>query len=353
MVDKAEVLPAYGQALAELVTPTPEESYDREVNPESRVQGIWETPSQKLYRPVPPIHRRESHRLRFFGRGSTRVFFLATLLDQENSTPIQIAQIGVAVLERREDGTITIPAGGVSSRIALALDTKELSDDLRKAIEGAMPEGYQLLATQSDSPLEQRLRGARVANRKMREMAREAAQATTRESSAFLVLGQSLGNEFITHAGPLLIGVNHEFHPGRQFVVGKTEYSLYRLLANLPAETRTAVFPREWEGHRGEIVSWYVRIRDHRGLDFPLAGVIRVELPNPRGEKVETDLVDDLSRHLVAERTVAPYGSGPGWHARLYPLHLAEEVVRGRFHSPEVVKASLRWKHPYLQRSTT
>ena len=55
---------------------------------------------------------------------------------------------------------------------------------------------------------------------------------------------------------------------------------------------------------------------------------------------------DHLSRHLVAERTVAPYGTGPGWHARLYPLHLAEKVVQGRFHSQEVVKASLRWRLP-------
>lgn len=344
LTERAEVLPAYGQALVELATPSPEETYDREINRDLRIQGIWETAPGGRYRRTPPLHRRESHPLRFFGRGSTRVFFLATLLERERSSPVQIAQIGAAILERRDDGGMTVRREGVASRIALVLDLKELSDELRSAIEAAMPDGYFLWNSGVESSSsEQRLRGARVANLQMRRLSLSVVKTLGGEPDTWLVLGQSLGTEFTNWHGRPLIGVNHQFRQDHLLGVRREERSLFQLLAELPNENRTGVFPGGGQDHRGEIVNWYVRIRETRGLENSIAGVIRVDLPNPGGQKVETDLVDHLSRHLVAERTVAPYGSGPGWHARLYPLYLAEKVVRGGFHSPEVVNASLRW----------
>jgi len=350
LVQEAAVLPASGRAVVELAMPSPGEIYDREANPETRVQGIWETDPDRLYRLVPPLHRWESHGLRFFARGSTRVFFLGTLLEHERSTPIQIAQIGVAVLERQGDGAIGMPREAVETRTALVMDTKELSDDLRTAIERAMPQGYGLWNSGLDATSnEPRLKGARKANQEMRQLVLQVVSGLKWDRAAWLVLGQSLGKEFTSWPGPPLIGVVQEFRQDVLFRFQRQGRSLYQLLAELPSEARTAVFPRESQGHRGKIVYWYIRIRNARGLDFPLAGVVQVEMPNSGGDKVDTALVDHLSRHVVAERTVAPYGSGPAWHSQLYPLHLVEKVVQGRFHSEEVVKAGLRWKLPDLR----
>ena len=349
LVAESKVLPAFGRALVELALPDLAEEYDREIHPENRVQGIWETDQSELYHSVTPLHRREGHILSLFARGSTRLFFLATLM--ESSTPVQLAQIGVAVLERDREGVMRIPPDGAINQAGLMLDVKRLSDHLRGAIEAAMPSSYQLWNTGHDnSPEDRRLRGARVANQVMRQLGGQMAQNLPREADTWLVLGQSLGNEFAGWHGPPLIGVTPDFRQDLSFAVKTHIRSLYEVLAGLRAETRTAVFPREWQGHRGEIVSWYVRIRDSRGLDFPLAGVVRVEMPNPGGQKVDTALIDRLSKHLIAERTVAPHGTGPRWHSNLYPLHLVEKVVRGRFHSEEVVKAGLRWRLPQRPR---
>jgi len=350
---EAQFLPASGRALIELSMPNPEEIHDREAHPETRIQGTWETAPRGWYHSTPPIHRHEKHLFRFFGRGTTVVFFLGALLEQERAIPVQVAQIGAAILERRTNGAISPVRGACESRSALVVDTTMLSDVLRERIEEAMPQAGQLWngrhnehsSGSRESP-EPRIRGAREANLRMRQLMRENVRNLDLHGEVWVVLGQSLGQDFVPWSGPPVVGVNANFRQDQLFIVRRNERSLYQLVAGLEPEYRTNVFPGGSEDHRGEVVFWYLRIRKLRGMDFPLAGVLRVEMPNPGGALVDTETVDFLSRYLVAERTVAPYGEGPQWHAQLYPLQLAERVVRGRFLSPEIVKASLRRNSP-------
>ncbi|HID07589.1 MAG TPA: hypothetical protein EYP10_10655 [Armatimonadetes bacterium] len=112
-----------------------------------------------------------------------------------------------------------------------------------------------------------------------------------------------------------------------------------RLLAGLGHEHRTAVFGMM----DGQVLFWYVRIREQRHLDYPLMGVIKVEMPNPSMEPVDSELVDWLSRALVAERTVTPYGRDSRWHAHLYSIWLAERYVQNAFLSREVMRSMVKW----------
>jgi hypothetical protein len=66
LVAESKVLPAFGRALVELALPDLAEEYDREIHPENRVQGIWETDQSELYHSVTPLHRREGHILSLF-----------------------------------------------------------------------------------------------------------------------------------------------------------------------------------------------------------------------------------------------------------------------------------------------
>ena len=120
--------------------------------------------------------------------------------------------------------------------------------------------------------------------------------------------------------------------------------NLYQLLAGLDEGHRTAVFARcAGESREGKIVFWYVRIRPQRGLDYPLMGVVKVEMPNPGTEVIDSDLADLISGVVVAERCVTPHGRDSRWHAHLYPISIAEWVIKDRFYSQEVLKAAIRW----------
>jgi len=72
-------------------------------------------------------------------------------------------------------------------------------------------------------------------------------------------------------------------------------------------------------------------------------GVVKVEFPNPTRDAVPSELIDELSRALIAERQVTPHGKDVRWHAHLYPIYLAEQAVKAGFVSIEVLKAGMKW----------
>jgi len=71
---------------------------------------------------------------------------------------------------------------------------------------------------------------------------------------------------------------------------------------------------------------------------------IKAELVNPSQEPVPSELIDLLSRALVAERSVTPHGQDRRWHAHLYPIFLAERAIKESLVSREVVQQFLKWR---------
>ncbi len=117
-----------------------------------------------------------------------------------------------------------------------------------------------------------------------------------------------------------------------------------QLLVGLDVAHRTCVFSAQ----NGQVAFWYVRLRQQEMVDYPLMGVIKVTLPNPSGEPVSSELVDHLSRALVAERHVIPHGRDSRWHVHLYPIYLAKQVIKNGFLSQEVIRSAIHW--PMLER---
>ena len=78
-------------------------------------------------------------------------------------------------------------------------------------------------------------------------------------------------------------------------------------------------------------------------MDYPLMGVIKVEYPNPTTEVIQSEIIDEISSALVAERQVTPHGRDIRWHAHLYAIYLAEQAVKNGFVSTEALKAGLKW----------
>jgi hypothetical protein len=178
----------------------------------------------------------------------------------------------------------------------------------------------------------------------MRELEMSLARDIMRDSDDWLVLDGSVGNEFENWYSTPLIGVAKTFRRDSRFHIGRgpraRRYNLYNLLRRLEVNQRTIVFPRN---HEGKIVFWYVRIRPQQNLDYPLMGIVKIEMPNPSQELVDSAWIDRISGWIIAERNVTPYGHDPRWHAHLYPIYLAERVVNSLFYSDAVLKAGVRW----------
>jgi hypothetical protein len=354
---EAQVLPATGQAVVDMVAPDLEEIYDRKTGGSATVDNIWETPNRLLYQTIRPIHRNEMHRLRYFVDGSTKTYFIGTVLEQDRSSPVQLSQVGAAIVCRQDDGRLKV--AGVEHHILLTLDNNALSEQLLDYVNKAMPatKNFKLSKSAEDNVYadlmelnEARPRGAHRANWHMRELERDLALDTSRDKDSWLVVDGSLGNEFETWRGAPLIGIAKTFRRDSRFELGRgpraKKLNLYSLLKDLDENQRTIVFSRSNEG---KILFWYVRIRPQKGLDYPLMGVVKVEMPNPNQEQVDSDLIDQISSWIIAERSVTPYGRDGRWHAHLYPIYIAERVIQGRFYSEDVLRAGVRWPSPESQ----
>lgn len=357
LATEGRVLPATGQAMIDLISPNLEEAYDRATGGRTEnVTSVWEV-RRHLYHNLTPIPRSQDHRFRYFLDGSAKVYFIGTLLEHQRSSPVQLGQVGAAAVYREDNGCIRRAA--VEHKILLLIDKESLSDALWQSVEQAIAPlpNFELRSSadkrdrfsEALGVIEPRSRGAHRANWAMREMeVALACNGLCRDDTEWLVLDGSLGTEYMDWKGAPLIGVAKSFRRDTLFELGSgpraTQMNLYSMLAGLEVNQRTAVFPR-WQGQdrEGSIVFWYVRIRPQRGLDYPLMGVIKVEMPNLGREPVDSDLVDLLSNCLIAERCVTPHGRDSRWHAHLYPISLAERVIQDRFFTEEVLKAAIRW----------
>jgi len=357
-----EVLPAVGGAIEDLERPDFEEREDRAFNEKERIfETIFERDTSgrypQLYRHVPPVGRSERHLFRYFLDGSFRSYFLGTVLEHDRESPVHFAQIGACVLRREDDGSVRRE---ILIENILLLAKRQLSEQVWTRLENmANSAGVRIVdLTEQDiishvlSDFDLRNKAGGKVRYEMRKLEanliREILPQTTYES--WLVVDGSLQfNPILSILSEdreikSVIGVAKNFRKDPQFVFGRgpraERFSIYRLLANLETEHRTAVFSAQ----EGKVVFWYVRIREQRHLDYPLMGVVKVELVNPSQEPVPSDLIDAISQALVAERSVTPHGQDRRWHAHIYPIFLAERAVKESLLSREAVQQFLKWR---------
>jgi hypothetical protein len=167
-----------------------------------------------------------------------------------------------------------------------------------------------------------------------------------RNENSYLILDGAVKlDEFIK--SPYLIGVAKNFRKDPKFHFGKgpaARKDITSILAGLPYAHRTAAF----SSHGGKVAFWYVRLREQKEVDYPLMGVVKVELPRPDQTPVEAGLADYLSSTLIAERNVTPHGRDRRWHCHLYPIFQAEQAIKNRFYSQDVLMGMIHWPRPQL-----
>lgn len=352
IAQEAKVLPATGQALEDLMRPDHAEVIDRLRSVDDKAMDVLlEKPNRRPYVELQPLHRTQKHLLRFFLDGSARTFFLGDAVEGSRRTPIHIAQVGAAAVFRKDDGQVNVAKA--IHKIVLMLDKKAVSfgdrveELVKKAgarfgFHDAMEEDGE---TEKTAPgKEPRSRAAHKAHHIMAGEEEQLGRELQRGKDQWLVLDGSLGKDLHSWKDvPQFVGITKSFSREPLFKLpgarGGQVANLYELLSSLPFSARTCAF----SARSGKVVVWYVRLREQRHLDYPLMGVVKVEFPNPTGEAVPSDLIDELSSAIVAERQVTPHGQDVRWHAHIYAIYLAEQAVKTGFVSPEVIKAGVKW----------
>jgi hypothetical protein len=350
LAQNLEILPATGQAVEDLMRPDQEEVEDEILNSDTlRADMLIESPSRDVYRPTPALPRRERHFFRYFLDGSRRSYFIGTALERDRSTPIQVAQIGAAVIHRLDDGFIETAHSDRKLMLLLAKDN--VSDHVWQQLKAQT--GDELLLediTEEDQltgpvvgAVDLRTRGGGKVNWAMHRLEIESANSLPeRGEDDWLIVDGSLNFEPPIDT-PNTIGLAKSFSKRPVFTIGRgprgERYPLYRLLAGLPAAHRTCAFSAK----SGQIAFWYVRMREQRELDYPMMGVVKVEMRNPSGEAIPSEKIDLISRALVAERHVTPHGRDRRWHVHLYPIYLAEQVIKNGFLSQEIIRNAIHW----------
>jgi hypothetical protein len=127
-----------------------------------------------------------------------------------------------------------------------------------------------------------------------------------------------------------VVGVSKSFNPE---LFKSNNESVARTIAELPAFHRTEAFKYVFEGTT--FCVWYLRIRKNIFNEHQFAGVVKVEMILTTEEEIEegmnTDVINQISAHLINERNPVCYGLDKRWANHIYPVFLTESFIKSQY----------------------
>lgn len=358
LADSTHVLPAVGGATEDELRPDAEEIDDQRVTKDDTLlDEPYEFGNTQVYVPLTPLRRSQEHLFRYFQDGSLRSFFVGTALEHDRQTPVIIGQVGCAALKREDTGQLKCARH--NQRHLLLVAFSQLSEEVRQNLQhitSKLGPDYQLADIeergQDGQDLRQRAHDAMRAQ--MHEIETQTLwEVLNGDKEGWVISDGSIRfHQFAEESRkrygeqqPPIISVAKNFSKTPRFRIGRgtksREVNLWQLLADLPEGHRTIAFKAA--SQKVAVVVWYVRLRIKSFMEYPLMGVIKVEMPVLGTEPPSSDLITKLSNALFAERTVTPHGQDRRWHAHLYPIFQAERCVKNGFTSISTLQAGLRW----------
>ena len=337
-----------------------DDPYSEYASADERIKGdTFESPTSKKVRKIPTIgiDAKTPTILTFFMDGSRRVFrFSDIILGDGRYYPVLAGQVGVAVLKRREDGSMTPMRDYVRYENILVFpdqvseaDQNEMRDALLKS--GGVKflvDVYETGASGGNKSDDYINKGTKVILDLMHDLELDAVNRMMDNrdlhDDAMLVIDGSLQfrrevlkrNKFPIHQLANVMGISKSFTPS-QPVHGMTKGKhLGTILQQMEFGERTPVFKAGEDDFADVLGVWYLRIRERRQLTSPLEGVIKIEVlanGDERDDGLDQVRVDQLSALILSERNVTPYGSDARWANHIYPIFLTEKYLKSGFMS--------------------
>ena len=366
--DRTKVLPAIGGATEDELRPDIEEIEDQHATQnDALLDEPYEIGNIQTYVPLTPLPRAQEHLFRYFQDGSMRSFFVGTALEHNRQTPVIIGQVGCAALQREDNGRLKLAGHShLQQHNLLLVAFNQISTEVKQSlveIENKLGASHRIVDIEVHGKEGQDLRNRAqdAMRKKMHEIETQTLwKVLDDDSRGWVIADGSMRFHRFNEEGkkrygtmqPPIISVAKNFSRTPNFRVGRgaksREINLWQLLADLPEGHRTMAFKAA--SMVFTVAVWYVRLRIKSFMEYPLMGVIKVELPVLGADPPASALINKLSNALLAERTVTPHGVDRRWHAHLYPIFQAERFVKNRFTSISTLRAGLRWPPENLRR---
>jgi hypothetical protein len=291
--------------------------------------------------------RTECNFFKFFLDGSIRTYYLGEQIEDNRSYPLIATEVASAAIKRADDGRASVSK--LMRKVALLVPPSPpvRPQTVRDLIElranfSAVRSPIKLDVEQLERDIHQPgvdLRTSLLGKARavMHEIEHTLARSLKREKGEWLILDGAIRRpEFL--GLDETIGLAKSFSRNPVFHISGRFKDVVAMLSGLKEGARTVVFRHSGEGGdpvRKRVAFWYLRLRSGRGLQGPLQGIVKIDYRS-RGDLLEADdieLVNTISRALLAEKYVSPYPT-PRWHAHIYPIYVAENYIKSSLFSP-------------------
>ncbi len=300
---------------------------------------------------------------RYFLDGSQRSHRVIDASFGNRYLPICAGQIGVAVLERTDSGSLIPRRDLTRIENILAVPNvleEENAKDLERKINDAMPENrafrivrydYQSKSDKDPGDLgramiihEMQVLELKTIKKMIRNHAIQASKMLVKDGGLQYrdtkIKDLDLTRDDLVQLRNV-IGLAKTFKPNMTLGQGRGRQDLGNLTKGLNWKERTTVI----SPNKGEPTTygwWYVRLRPREKVYSPLQGVVKIEVFATGPEKddgISEERADTISAYVLRERNVTPYNVDTRWASHIYPIYLAETYLRSSFLSHERFKA--------------
>lgn len=107
------------------------------------------------------------------------------------------------------------------------------------------------------------------------------------------------------------------------------EKKIGQIIAQLPPQSRTNAYIFKHDNHNYCI--WYLRLRNNPRPINHFSDVIKIEFLLLDEKAVSSQIIDNISKHLLNEATPVCFGKDSRWGNHLYPIYLTERYCKSKY----------------------
>jgi len=281
-------------------------------------------------------------RLIYFLDGSLRTKYLGDYIEGERSFPILASEVSCAVVKR--EGRLLRPCK-VDKRLVFIFPHKNtglISDTIYEKLEELnrrWEEANSFLRIDFLRKERQEIRDLRYsmlgkARDIMHSLEHEVAEGLDRGDDWLVMDGAIRKEEFLKLDNT--IGLAKSFSRKPVFDLGDGRpLMITTYLSQIRDGERSAVFKAVFK--KEKVRFWYVRLRTYPPME-PLGGLVKIDLRLDEEELSQetTKLIDEISAEIYTLRSPSVYPH-PRWPSFIYPIRLAEEIMRSMYINKEII----------------
>lgn len=310
----------------------------------------------------PPFSRENSY-FSLFLDGCRRAYYLCDIASASGSLlPIMAGQISSAVVQRdRENGKISLNQYVKKGLLLLPHGGRGLNSDDANNIKNVIDSSFQHLNIEAklikmkndEKPQNDALTHLNMEMQNLEILLLEQLvhKGIIDQRNMIIVDGalqfQRIDKEKISHLR-YAVGLSKNFNHHLKIRTLKNREVGSVLTKLKEVGDRTVAFKLKIEGDAKEYAFWYLRIRSSNALNYPLAGIVKLEkvlvTEEERESGLSADLIDNISRCVLLETSCSAYGLDFRWPSHIYPIYLTEMVQKKNFTSDYIYHNLVRHK---------